>query len=54
MLPLIPESPITEYKSTRTGYGQSKLVAEKLLYAATEKTGLNVIVYCVGQIAGPV
>ncbi|KAL1852805.1 putative NRPS-like protein biosynthetic cluster [Diaporthe australafricana] len=51
----IPESlPPTLAAAQATGYSEYKAVAEHLLAAAAEKSGLDVSVLRVGQIAGPV
>lgn len=36
------------------GYGESKLVTENLLLQARDKSGIDVAICRVGQIAGPV
>ena len=51
---LIPEAPITDLAVAGSGYGESKLVAERLLQEASQKTGIEVTICRVGQIAGPV
>lgn len=51
----IPESlPPTLTAAQATGYSESKAVAEHLLAAAVEKSGIDVSILRVGQIAGPV
>ena len=50
----IQERRIEDYTIAGPGYGESKLVAETLLLEASEKTGLDVTICRVGQIAGPV
>lgn len=50
----IPEVELTDWKVARTGYGQSKLVAERLLSHASRELGLPVGVVRVGQLGGPV
>ncbi|KAF2095550.1 acetyl-CoA synthetase-like protein [Rhizodiscina lignyota] len=50
----IPEAPFFEDNVASSGYGQSKLVAEKLLLESSDKLGVNATVCRVGQIAGPV
>lgn len=50
----IPESlPPSLDASMSTGYGESKAVAEHLLAAAAENSGIDVSILRVGQIAGP-
>lgn len=52
---IIPELlPPTLASAQATGYSESKAVAEHLLAAAAEKSGLDVSILRVGQIAGPV
>lgn len=51
----IPESlPPTLAAAQATGYSESKAVAEHLLAASAEKSGIDVSILRVGQIAGPV
>lgn len=50
----IPEVELTDWKVARTGYWQSKLVAERLLTHAAREIGLPVSVVRVGQLGGPV
>ncbi|KAL2273596.1 hypothetical protein FJTKL_04193 [Diaporthe vaccinii] len=51
----IPESlPPTLAAAQATGYSESKAVAEHVLAAAAEKSGIDVSILRVGQIAGPV
>lgn len=51
----IPESlPPTLAAAQATGYAESKAVAENVLAAAAEKSGADVSIIRVGQIAGPV
>lgn len=50
----IPEAELTDWKVARTGYGQSKLVAERLLSHAARELNLPVAVVRVGQLSGPV
>lgn len=51
----IPEAlPPTLAAAQDTGYAESKAVAEHMLAAAAEKSGVDVSVLRVGQIAGPV
>ena len=50
----VPEAILTEWKLARTGYGQSKLLAERMLAHAAKVIGVPVTIARVGQIAGPV
>lgn len=50
----IPEAPITDLAAAGSGYGESKLVAERLLQEASRNNGIEVVICRVGQIAGPV
>ncbi|KAK4497666.1 hypothetical protein PRZ48_010319 [Zasmidium cellare] len=50
----IPEVELTDWKVARTGYGQSKLVAERLLSHAAREVDLPASVVRVGQLGGPV
>ncbi|KAH8810616.1 hypothetical protein F5884DRAFT_257643 [Xylogone sp. PMI_703] len=50
----IPEKQIVDLSVARTGYGESKLVAETVLLEAAKKSAVNVTIARVGQIAGPV
>jgi thioester reductase-like protein len=50
----VPEAEIDDWKIARFGYGQSKLVAERLLAEASRGRGLTVAVSRVGQVSGPV
>ncbi|KAL9055107.1 MAG: hypothetical protein Q9162_003777 [Coniocarpon cinnabarinum] len=50
----IPEEELTEWKIARTGYGQSKLVCERLLAHASRSIGIPTSIVRVGQLAGPV
>lgn len=51
----IPEIIFKDHRVPSTiGYAQSKYIAERLLNAASEKTGISTIVARIGQIAGPV
>ncbi|KAK4552247.1 hypothetical protein LTR86_010601, partial [Recurvomyces mirabilis] len=50
----IPEVELTDWKVARTGYGQSKLLCERLLAHAAQTSSLLVTVVRVGQLAGPV
>ena len=50
----VPETVMSDwYAAEGMGYAQSKLIAERLLAAASEKSGLRTSVCRVGQIAGP-
>lgn len=48
------EEPITDWGSAGSGYGESKLVAERILNEAALRSGIQATVCRVGQIAGPV
>ena len=50
----IPEVELIEWKLARTGYGQSKLVSERLLARAARTFGIPVCVVRIGQMAGPI
>lgn len=50
----VPEAEIDDWKVARLGYGQSKLVAERLLAEAAASLGLAVSICRVGQVAGPI
>ncbi|RFU26072.1 hypothetical protein B7463_g10277, partial [Scytalidium lignicola] len=50
----IPEKSIEDLSVARTGYGESKLVAETVLLEAAKRSAVNVTIARVGQIAGPV
>lgn len=50
----VPEVPLKDFSLAKGGYGQSKLVAESILLAAGEKSGVRSSICRVGQIAGPV
>ncbi|GIZ41761.1 hypothetical protein CKM354_000505600 [Cercospora kikuchii] len=51
----VPEEPIGDWSaaSTEGGYGQSKLVAERILATAAKDAGIPCAICRVGQIAGP-
>lgn len=50
----VPETVMSDwYAAEGMGYAQSKLIAERLLAAASEKSGLRTAICRVGQIAGP-
>ena len=50
----VPEEEIDDWKIARFGYGQSKLVAERLLAEASRAQHISTAVCRVGQVAGPV
>ncbi|KAL8640786.1 MAG: hypothetical protein Q9228_002325 [Teloschistes exilis] len=51
----VPEEPLHDYTiSSTTGYGESKYVAQRVLEAAFDKSGVSSTVVRVGQLAGPV
>lgn len=50
----IPEEPITDWSAAGSGYGESKLVAERILSEASLHSGIQATICRVGQIAGPV
>jgi len=53
--PSVPEAPINDWRVARLGYGQSKLIIERMLVAAADTPGgPNVDICRVGQLAGPV
>lgn len=50
----IPETVMDDWRTAEgMGYAQSKSIAERLLAAASEKSGLRTAIYRLGQIAGP-
>lgn len=49
----VPERPITDLSVARGGYGESKLAAECVLLEAAQRSGVDVTIGRVGQIAGP-
>lgn len=51
---LVPEAELTDWKLARTGYGQSKLLSERILAHAARCFGIPVTIARVGQMAGPV
>lgn len=51
---LIPEVELTDWKLSRTGYGQSKLLSERLLAHACRELGVPVAIARVGQLGGPI
>lgn len=50
----VPELPIADWRASRMGYGQSKLISERLLEDAAKLSGLKTVTCRVGQIAGPI
>ena len=50
----VPEEEIEDWKVARFGYGQSKLVSERLLAEASRTRHITAAVCRIGQIAGPV
>ncbi|KAF2127398.1 hypothetical protein P153DRAFT_295873 [Dothidotthia symphoricarpi CBS 119687] len=50
----VPEEEIDDWKVARFGYGQSKLVAERLLADASRVTGLKTAICRIGQVCGPI
>lgn len=50
----VPEEEIDDWKVARFGYGQAKLVAERLIADASRTHGLTAVICRVGQVAGPV
>jgi thioester reductase-like protein len=50
----VPEQEIDDWKVGRFGYGQSKLVAERLIAEATRVSGLTTAVCRIGQVCGPI
>ena len=53
----VPESCITDWRMAKMGYGQSKLVSERILVEAARSeatAGLRVGILRVGQVAGPI
>ena len=50
----MPEVELTNWRVARTGYGQSKLLAERLLSHAASTMSLPVAIVRVGQLCGPV
>jgi thioester reductase-like protein len=52
---VVPESVIPEYTSPLSmGYGQSKYISERILEYAAREHDVNVTIFRVGQIGGPV
>jgi len=54
LLDRVPEIPLGDWRLARMGYGQSKLIVEKMLEDVSQVEGMNVIICRVGQVAGPV
>lgn len=53
-LALVPEAPVEDaLASLNTGYGQSKLAAERILVTANRQCGIPVSVIRIGQVGGP-
>lgn len=52
--PSVPEVELTDWKVARTGYGQSKLLSERLLCCAAATYNLPVAIVRIGQLCGPV
>lgn len=50
----VPEVELMDWRLARTGYGQSKLLSERLLAHAARRYGLSVKIVRIGQLAGPV
>ncbi|KAL5001185.1 hypothetical protein BDV10DRAFT_160809 [Aspergillus recurvatus] len=50
----VPETPLDSLKYTQGGYGQSKMLASKLLGQAAVTSGVHSAVCRVGQVGGPV
>lgn len=50
----VPEVMLQDWRTAKMGYGQSKLVAERLCVNAAENLGLTTSIIRVGQVAGPV
>ena len=50
----VPEVELEDWKLARMGYGQSKLIAERLIAEATRVSGVTAAVCRLGQLAGPV
>jgi thioester reductase-like protein len=49
----VPEEELIDWKLARTGYGQSKLLSERLLAHAARTLNIPVDIARVGQLAGP-
>lgn len=50
----VPEVILEDWRLAKMGYGQSKLVSERLLAEASQASGIMTAVCRVGQVAGPV
>lgn len=50
----VPEAVLEDWRTAKMGYGQSKLVSERLLASASESSGISTVICRVGQVAGPV
>lgn len=50
----VPEEEVEDWKTARFGYGQSKLVSEKLIADAVRSSGLRASICRVSQLGGPV
>lgn len=50
----VPEIPIADWRAPRMGYGQSKLISERLLEDVAKFSGRKTVTCRVGQIAGPI
>ncbi|KAK3196257.1 putative secondary metabolism biosynthetic enzyme [Lecanicillium sp. MT-2017a] len=50
----VPEEELDDWKVARFGYGQSKLVSERLMGHASRTSGLTGAVCRIGQVGGPV
>lgn len=50
----VPEAPCSVLTTALGGYGSSKQVCELILQDASERSGMEVVICRVGQIAGPV
>ena len=50
----IPEAELTDWDIAHTGYGQSKLVSERIIAHASRTMGISTSIVRVGQLAGPV
>ncbi len=50
----VPEVPLEDWRTAKMGYGQSKLVSERILVKASEACGLRATIIRVGQVSGPI
>lgn len=50
----VPEKPLSDPRHAQTGYGQSKLLASRLLEEAGKSLGVRSSICRLGQVAGPV